>query len=53
MGYNSRFKSRKSDIGSKGLVRETIHNKGGYLVVEFNKSKKNASILLPKYICEM
>ena len=53
MGCNRRFKLRKLDIGSKGLARDTIHNKGGYLAVGFNKSKKNASIILPKCICEM
>ena len=35
------LKSRKIDIGSKGLARDTIHNKGGYLAVDFNESKKN------------
>jgi len=40
MGYNRRFKSRKTDTGSKGLTRNTIHNQGGYLAVGFNESKK-------------
>jgi len=56
MGYNRRFKSTKTDTGSKGLVKDTIHNKDGYLDMGFNKSKKekkNTSIILPKYICEM
>jgi len=35
------------DIGSKGLARDIIYNKGGYLTIRFNKSKKNASIILP------
>jgi len=53
MGYNRRFKLRKPDISSKGLARDTIHNKSGYLAVGLNKSKKNASIILPEYICKM
>jgi len=40
MSYNRRFKSRKMDIGSKELARDTINNKGGYLAMGFNKSKK-------------
>jgi len=40
-GYNRRFKSTKTDIGSKGLARDTIHNKGGYLGIVFNKLKIN------------
>ena len=39
MGYNRRFKSWKIDIGSKELARDTIHNKGGYLVVRFQQIK--------------
>ena len=54
MGYSRRFKSRKLDIGSNGLARDTRHNKGGYQAVGFNKSKKkNVSIILPKCIYEM
>ena len=41
---------RKMDINSKGLAKDIIHNKGGYLVIGFNKSKKNVSIILPKCI---
>jgi len=40
VGYNRRFKSRKTNIGSKGLTRDTIHNQGGYLAMVLNKSKK-------------
>jgi len=40
MGYNRSFKLRKLELSSKGLARTTIHNKGGYLAVRFNKSKK-------------
>jgi len=52
IGYSKRFKSRKTDISTKGLANDIIHNKGGYSVVGFNKSK-NASIILPKFIYEM
>jgi len=52
-GYNRRFKSRKTDIGSEELARDIIYNKGGYLIVGFNKLKKKASIILHKCICEM
>jgi len=40
ISYNRRFKSRKADIGSKGLARDIICNKHGYLPIWFNKSKK-------------
>jgi len=40
MGYNRRFESGKMDIGSKGLVRDIIHNKSGYFAMGFNESKK-------------
>ena len=35
MGYNRRFKSRKINTGSKELIRDTIHNQGGYLAMGF------------------
>ena len=41
------------DMGSKGLARDIIYNKGGYLAVGFNKSKKNVSMISPKCICKM
>jgi len=37
------------DIGSKGLAMDTIHNKGGYLAVGFNKSKKKRK--MPQSYC--
>ena len=49
MGYNRRFKSRKTDIGSKRLTRDTIHNQGSYLAVGFKQIKERiASIILPR-----
>ena len=35
---------KKLEIGSKGLTRDTIHNKGDYLAIGYNrrfKSRKN------------
>jgi len=53
IGYNKGFKSRKMDMGSIGLARDIIYNKGGYFMIGFNKSKKNGLIILPECICEM
>jgi len=40
MGYNRRSKSRKIDIGPKGLARDTIYNTGGYLAMGFQQIKE-------------
>jgi len=40
MGYNRKFKSIKMGIGSKGLARDTIHSKGGYLAVGFQRIRE-------------
>jgi len=53
IGYNKRLKLKKMDIGSKVLARDILYNKGGYLAVGFDTSKKNASIILSKCIYKM
>ena len=48
MGYNKRFKSRKTDAGSKGLTRDTMHNWGGYLAMGFKQIKNRK---MPQSYC--
>ena len=49
LGCNRRSKLRKSNIGSKGLARDTIYNKGGYLALGLEQNKEKINKLPQSY----